>query len=112
MYRDNRPLPYLENKTAILVDDGLATGYTMQAAIEAIENQNPRKVVVAIPVGASHTIDKMRGMVDDIVCLLDPHDLRSIGAYYNDFEQVSDREVVEYLQGVTPKIRDSFLYGE
>lgn len=96
-YREGRAPPALERKTVILVDDGLATGSTMRAAALAVRGQNPAKIVVAVPVAASETCDEFRGIVDEIVCGLQPRSFLAVGAWYEDFSQTSDEEVRERL---------------
>jgi putative phosphoribosyl transferase len=85
----------VKDKIAIIVDDGLATGLTMQAAIHEIRNRGPREVVVAVPVGAAETVDRLRQEVDRLVVLYVPSGLfGAVGAFYSRFDQVSDEEVV------------------
>jgi putative phosphoribosyl transferase len=94
------PLP-AAGKTAIIVDDGLATGLTMQAAIHEVQNRHPRKVVVAVPVGAAETVAAIRSEVDDLVVLHVPHGIfGAIGSYYRNFEQLRDEEVVALMESV------------
>lgn len=96
-YRDGRPLPDLKNRTVILVDDGMATGITAKAAIEAVRKLNPHKVVLAIPVCALDTIDGLKKMADEVICLATPFEFMAVGAWYKDFAQISDQEVVDLL---------------
>lgn len=96
----------LRGKTAILTDDGLATGVTARAAILAARDMGPRKVVLAAPVCAPQTSRVLRREVDALVCLESPEDLGAIGFWYRDFEQVSDEEVVELLE--TGRCRSGF----
>ncbi len=88
----------LTGKTAILVDDGIATGYTMEAAISATKAKNPAKVVVATPVGSPRLADQFRVLVDDVVVSYAPRTLFAISQCYEDFSQVTDEEVVETLK--------------
>jgi putative phosphoribosyl transferase len=88
----------LSGKTIILVDDGLATGSTMKAAILAVSKQRPAKLVVAVPVSALGTCREIGAMVDDIVCLLTPPNFHSVGGWYENFEQTSDRQVQDLLK--------------
>jgi putative phosphoribosyl transferase len=94
---DGRKAPQLEGKTVILIDDGLATGSTMQAAAVAVRRLNPAKVVVAVPVAAAETCDQFRNVVDEIVCQVTPRPFRAVGLWYEDFSQTSDDEVRELL---------------
>jgi putative phosphoribosyl transferase len=93
LYRDSRPRPNLAGRTAILVDDGLATGASMHAAIQSLRAQRPAHIVVAIPVAPADTIDDLRRDVDEIVCATVPEPFIAVGAAYADFAQVSDDEV-------------------
>lgn len=96
-YRDNRPPPDVSGKTAILVDDGLATGSTMRAAAAALRKQQPAKIVVAVPVSAAQTCDEYRMGVDEIVCAVTPEPFHGVGLWYKDFSQTTDEEVRELL---------------
>ena len=84
--------------TAIVIDDGIATGATMRAALRVTRIRNPKKLVLAVPVAPTSTLGELRGEADDIVCLKDDEFLGAIGAYYRDFSQVSDEEVIEILK--------------
>jgi putative phosphoribosyl transferase len=97
LYRGNRPLVSLTNKTVILVDDGLATGSTMRAAVAAIRRQQPKGIIVAVPVGAPSTCDEMREVAEDVVCLRTPDPFVAVGLWYRDFGETSDAEVRELL---------------
>lgn len=97
MYRGDRPFPSLKDQTVILVDDGVATGVTTQAAIKAVRAENPLKIILAIPVGPPETLQKLEPLVDDIVCLARPSDFMAVGAFYESFPQTSDEEVVALL---------------
>lgn len=96
-YRGSRPFPDLKDHTVILVDDGLATGSTMKAAVEAVRQQRPKAVVVAVPVAAVSTCQEFRYRVDDIVCLQTPPDFAAVGMWYEDFSQTTDEEVTQLL---------------
>lgn len=97
-YRGERPEPQLEGRTVILVDDGLATGSTMRAAVMALRERNPREIVVAVPVAAPETCDEFRQQVDEIVCALTPDPFHAVGLWYEDFSQTTDAEVRELLR--------------
>jgi putative phosphoribosyl transferase len=92
-YRGDRPFPDLTGKTVILVDDGLATGSTMRAAVAALRQEGPRNVVVAVPVAAPETCDAFRGIADEIVCAATPEPFYAVGLWYEDFSQTTDEEV-------------------
>ncbi|NOR51839.1 MAG: phosphoribosyltransferase, partial [Gammaproteobacteria bacterium] len=96
-YRGQRPYPDLNDKIVILVDDGLATGATMHAAIDAVRLQNPKSIVMAVPVAHPDSISKLRQKVDEVICPLQPTELSSIGQCYEDFSQVSDEDVTALL---------------
>lgn len=98
LFRGDRPEPNLKGKTVILVDDGIATGMTVRAAIEYMGQQEPGHLVLAVPVCAARTAETLRPEVDDLVSLKTPFELLAIGYWYEDFEQVSDEEVVELLE--------------
>jgi putative phosphoribosyl transferase len=85
------------DSTAVLVDDGLATGSTMLAAVEAVRALSPASVVVAVPVGARQAVQALRTVADDVVCLSSPEPFIAVGAAYEDFRQLSDEEVVAIL---------------
>jgi putative phosphoribosyl transferase len=96
-YRGSRAWPAMSDATVILVDDGLATGATMSAALESLKIYQPRETVVAVPVAPADTIRKLRSGADNIVCLETPDHFGSIGQWYRDFQQVSDDEVRQLL---------------
>ena len=93
LYRDDRPPVAIDGRTVILVDDGLATGSTMLAAATAVRRQQPRRTVVAVPVAAEETCRAFRNVVDEVVCAATPEPFVAVGAWYEDFRQVSDDEV-------------------
>ncbi len=96
-YRGDRALPQLAGQTVLLVDDGLATGSTMRAAVASLRQLRPRAVVVAVPVAAISTCQELKPLVDDIVCLRTPSDFTAVGLWYRDFSQTTDAEVREFL---------------
>jgi predicted phosphoribosyltransferase len=92
-YRDGRlPVP-IEGRIVILVDDGLATGSTMRAAVRAVRRRQPAQVIVAVPVGAPTTCEELRQVADDVVCVLTPEPFTAVGLWYTDFSQTTDAEV-------------------
>jgi predicted phosphoribosyltransferase len=97
-YMRDRPGAIATNKTAIVIDDGLATGLTMFAAIEDVRRRGPRRVVVAVPVAPPETVRRLRLVADEVVVLYSPHEFGAIGSFYSDFDQVSDKEVAEALK--------------
>lgn len=92
-YRDDRPPPDVDGKTIILVDDGLATGSSMRAAVLALRARNPARIVVAVPVAAPDTCHAFETIADEIVCIETPDPFQSVGLWYEDFSQTSDDEV-------------------
>lgn len=96
-YRDGRPEPEIAGRTVILVDDGLATGSTMRAAVAALRSQHPRALVVAVPVAAGETCESFRSLVDHVVCPVTPTPFYAVGMWYENFEQTSDDEVRDLL---------------
>jgi putative phosphoribosyl transferase len=101
-YRGDRPFPDLRGRTVILVDDGLATGSTMRAAVAAVRKQNPATVVVAVPVAAAETCELLRGEADRVVCLRKPEPFSAVGLWYHDFSQTTDEEVRSLLAAASP----------
>lgn len=97
LYRAGRPMPELRGQTLILVDDGLATGSTMIAAVKALRTQQPARIVVAVPTAAGETCEALRGTADEVVCATTPEPLRAVGLWYEDFSQTSDDEVMALL---------------
>jgi predicted phosphoribosyltransferase len=93
LYRGDRPAVDVAGRTVILVDDGLATGATMQAAVSALRGRGPAAIVVAAPVAAPATCAALAGTADDCVCVLRPPELRGVGLWYEDFSQTEDAEV-------------------
>ena len=92
-YRDDRPSPDVRDHTVILIDDGLATGSTMRAAVQALRQEGARKVVVAVPIAPPETCESMRKEVDDIVCAITPEPFLAVGLWYADFSETTDDEV-------------------
>src|SRR5438105_11868494 len=96
-YRDGRPAPELRDKTVILIDDGLATGATMRAAVKALRQRGAAKIVVAVPVGPPDTCKEFEDVADEVVCASAPEYFQAVGQYYEDFSQTSDEEVRQLL---------------
>jgi putative phosphoribosyl transferase len=100
-YRSSRPPLDVEERTAIVVDDGLATGGTAHAALKAVRARGARKLVLAVPVGAPETVAAMRKQADEVICLLEPESMRAVGLWYDDFEPTSDAEIADLITGPT-----------
>jgi putative phosphoribosyl transferase len=98
LYRGGAPIRELAGKTIILVDDGVATGATMKAAIETMKRERIAKLVVAVPVAPPQTAEELRHMADEFVCIETPEYFMAVGKHYMDFDQVTDEEVVEMLR--------------
>ena len=98
LYRDGRPPPDVRGRTVILVDDGLATGSTMRAAVRALRHQGPARIVVAVPTGSPATCDGLRAEVDEIICAITPQPFHAVGLWYEDFSPTSDEEVRDLLR--------------
>lgn len=98
LYRGNRPTPDISGRTVILVDDGLATGTTMRAAVAALRVHRPARIVVAVPTAPPDACDTVGAEVDEIICATTPEPFWAVGAWYDDFPQTSDQEVRELLE--------------
>lgn len=98
-YRQGRPLPWVNGRTVILVDDGLATGASMKAAVQAISQSQPGKVVVAVPVAPRAACAELARLVDEVYCAVTPEPFGAVGQAYRDFGQVTDKEVRKLLPG-------------
>ena len=97
LYRGGRSPPDVRGRTVILVDDGLATGATMHAAIQALRQQQPARIVVAVPTASPETCEEMRAEVDDVICAITPEPFHAVGLWYQDFSQTTDEEVRDLL---------------
>jgi putative phosphoribosyl transferase len=101
-YRGDRAPPELRDRPVIVVDDGLATGVTARAAVASVRLEEPRAVVLAVPVAALESARAFGALVDDLVAVIMPHDFRAVGLWYEDFEQTSDEEVLDLLDRARP----------
>ncbi len=104
LYRSGKGLPDLNDTTVILVDDGVATGATIMAAISALKDEKVAKLIVALPVGPPETVGVLRRMANKLVCLETPFVFRAVSTYYYDFTQVSDDQVVSILRKSSAKV--------
>jgi putative phosphoribosyl transferase len=97
-YRNGRAGPDVRDRTIILIDDGLATGLTMRAAARALHQQQPAKIVVAVPVASLEVCEELKDLVDEVICTITPRELFAVGLWYEDFSQTGDDEVRELLE--------------
>jgi len=107
LFRGSRPPAPVEGRSVIVTDDGIATGSTMLAALQIVNRQNPREVIVAVPVASPHRLAEVRRWCDDLVCLLAPEEFWAVGQFYKDFQQVEDKEVIELLRMFAPPARQT-----
>ncbi len=98
VYRQNEPYPNLKGRNVIIVDDGIATGSTMKAALASVKNRGAKSVTVAVPVGPPSTIQELEKQADRVVCPYTPEYFQAIGQFYRDFSQTTDEEVIELLK--------------
>ena len=96
-YRGDMPYPILEDREVIVVDDGVATGSTLKAAIMSIRKKRAKTIIVAVPVGPLNTVNELKRIVDNLVCLQTPEPFYAIGEFYDDFEQTEDEEVIKQI---------------
>jgi len=104
VYRGARAPLKVEGRVALLIDDGIATGSSMRAAIKALRQLKPSQLVVAIPVAPLHTCERMRSEVDEIVCVYTPENFYAIGQFYEDFSQITDQEVTQLLDRAAQRV--------
>ncbi len=106
LYRGKQKPLSLRGKTVIIVDDGVAMGSTMLAAIAFVRQERPKKIIVAIPVGSAEAVAKLKQKADEVICLHTPEFFYAIGAFYREFPQVEDEEAIELLRKANEKDRD------
>ena len=99
LFMGNKPAQSLKDKLVIIVDDGIATGQTLMATVELVKHQQPKKLVIAVPVAPPSAIETFKPMVDELICPLIPPDFFAVGQFYIIFNQVSDEEVISALRG-------------
>ncbi|EHL30444.1 phosphoribosyltransferase [Legionella drancourtii] len=107
LYRGDRPFPKLLDKTIILVDDGIATGSTMFAAVKALRKYKPASIIIAVPVAARETCEEMTQLVEKVICPLQPINFYAVGLWYENFTQTSDNEVIELLEKSNAMMKQS-----
>jgi len=98
LYRGDRPPPDVAGRTVVLVDDGLATGSTMRAAVEALRRQGPREIIVAVPIASPESCEALAREVDRVVCAATPEPFHAVGLWYDDFSPTTDEEVQQILR--------------
>lgn len=97
-YKGNDTFPDVKDRTAIIVDDGIATGFTILAAIKSVKKQGAKKIIIATPVAPQDTVDHLAEVVDRVICLLIPDDFYAVGFYYKNFDQVTDEQVFKIIE--------------
>jgi len=105
IFRGVRPQAPVAGRSLIVTDDGIATGSTMIAALQVVKTQQPREVIVAVPVASPDRLEEVRCWCDDVVCLLSPEDFWAIGQFYEDFAQVEDEQVLDLLREFAPVVQ-------
>lgn len=100
LFMGTKPPASLKNKLVIIVDDGIATGQTLLATVQLVKEQQPEKIIIAVPVAPPSAIERFKPLVDELICLLAPPDFFAVGQFYHEFLQVSDEEVLELMQQV------------
>ena len=106
-YKGNHPSPEIRDRTVILIDDGLATGASMRAAVAGLRAQHPARIIIAVPIAAAETCDMFRAEVDEVVCAITPEPFHGVSRWYEDFSQVTDEEVRTLLEEANRQL----LYG-
>jgi putative phosphoribosyl transferase len=107
LYRGHRPSPEVRDRKVILIDDGLATGASMRAAVAGLRAQHPSRIIIAVPAAAAETCDALRSEVDDVICAITPEPFYGVSRWYEDFSQVTDEEVRTLLENANHQL----LYG-
>jgi predicted phosphoribosyltransferase len=105
LFRAVRPQAPIAGRSVIVTDDGIATGSTMIAALQVVKAQNPREVIVAVPVASPDRLEEVRRWCDEVVCLLSPQDFWAIGQFYADFQQVEDKQAIDLLRGAGSQVQ-------
>jgi predicted phosphoribosyltransferase len=106
LYRGDHPPPEVRSRTVILVDDGLATGSSMQAAVRALRQQQPAKIVVAVPTASPEACDALKQEANEVICAVTPQPFHAVGVWYEDFSQTTDEEVRELLARSAPAAQE------
>ena len=109
IYRGKREPLTIEGRTVILVDDGLATGASMRAAVHALKTKQPKKIIAAVPIGSADTCNQIRGEADEVVCGMTPDPFYAVGAWYSDFMQITDEEINQLLNHAAHERRIDYV---
>lgn len=110
LYTTTTQAPQVRGKTAIVIDDGIATGYTIRAAIKWLKQELAAKIIIAVPVAPPDVVSELRREVDEVICLLQPDQFYAVGMHYEDFAQISDQEVIEILDSINTMINTQPTY--
>lgn len=108
-YSMDKLLPDMKGKTVILVDDGIATGATMKAGVISVKKKKPEKIIVAIPVASPQSVEELKEITDEVICLYAPAYFAAVGQFYTEFSQTSDDEVIEILKKISNRKREKFI---
>jgi len=108
-YKMDKLLPDMKGKTVILVDDGIATGATMKAGVISVKKKKPEKIIVAIPVASPQSVEELKEITDEVICLYAPAYFAAVGQFYTEFSQTSDDEVIEILKKISKRKREKFI---
>ncbi len=108
-YNMDKLLPDMKGKTVILVDDGIATGATMKAGVISVKKKKPEKIIVAIPVASPQSVEELKEITDEVICLYAPSYFAAVGQFYTEFSQTSDDEVIEILKKISKRKREKFI---
>lgn len=108
-YNMDKLLPDMKRKTVILVDDGIATGATMKAGVISVKKKKPEKIIVAIPVASPQSVEELKEITDEVICLYAPAYFAAVGQFYTEFSQTSDDEVIEILKKISNRKREKFI---
>lgn len=108
-YNMDKLLPDMKGKTVILVDDGIATGATMKAGVISVKKKKPEKIIVAIPVASPQSVEELKEITDEVICLYAPSYFGAVGQFYMEFSQTSDDEVIEILKKISKRKREKFF---
>ena len=112
LYTTTTQAPQVKGKTAIVIDDGIATGYTIRAAIKWLKQELAAKIIISVPVAPPDVVSELKREVDEVICLLQPNQFYAVGMHYEDFAQISDQEVIEILDSINTMINTQPAYTQ